>query len=147
MCRSCLNFIFHSPFNINIHSDYVWSAGRAGGFGLGDDWQIRLPGGGYALDCADARKTLIVTKSRLRSLTRKKAKDSIWPSDLRTKLPQRNGLDVGFVLADLSLVGSVKKTDQAVLAPTLVIQFQANWIQLSPSRSHLYAILRNAPAD
>src|SRR5215468_8763809 len=44
MCRSCLNFIFHSPFNINIPSDYVWSAGRAGGFGLGDDWQIRLRG-------------------------------------------------------------------------------------------------------
>src|SRR5215510_15529388 len=44
MCRSCLNFIFHSPFNINIPSDYVGSAGRVGGFGLGDDWQIHLRG-------------------------------------------------------------------------------------------------------
>src|SRR5215467_10478690 len=32
------------PFNINIPSDYFWSAGRAGRFGLGDDWQIRLRG-------------------------------------------------------------------------------------------------------
>jgi hypothetical protein len=57
---------FSFPFNVNIPSDYVWSTGRAGGFGLGDDWQIRLREG-YALDCADARKTLIVAKSRFHS--------------------------------------------------------------------------------
>ena len=41
-----LEFIqgLRGPFNINIPSDYFWSAGRAGRFGLGDDWQIRLRG-------------------------------------------------------------------------------------------------------